>query len=218
MSSAVIRGAALALLALGTLACRPEITLPAPVVASSIRIAVMPFRVNGDLDQGGTFRAGGDPGTMDDLLGEQIGQRLITELAALDVSVVPIGDVLRATPPPGAAIYDVDLAARVGAAVSADYIVLGAIGRYREREGSSLGVESPASVAYRCVLVDVGRRSHAGSYDLDYTQQPLAEDLTQLPQWLQGRIGWLTRDEILESALSRTARQIARTVENATTR
>ena len=39
------------------------------------------------------------------------------------------------------------MAARVGAKVGADWIVLGAVNRFREREGTSLGVEAPASVA-----------------------------------------------------------------------
>ena len=133
MSSAALRGTALACLALAILGCRrPEIARPAPVVAPSIRLAVLPFRVNGYLDAQGTYRGADDPGDMDDVLGEGVGQRLTNELRALGVSMIPLGQVLRATPQPGAAIYDVDLAARVGAKV-----VTGCVGWRRSQAKES---------------------------------------------------------------------------------
>jgi len=189
---------------------------PAPVVPSSVSLAVLPFVTDGDLDETGRFQPSIEPAGMPEDLSDHAARQLSGELAGLGVSVQSPERVRRAAPPMGAAIYDVALAARVGRALGADYVVMGAVSRYVERVGTSIGVESPASVAYRIMLVDVSRAASAGTYRLDYTQSPLSDDLKQLPLWLQGKFGWMTRQEILDGSFRHTARQIARTVADAT--
>jgi hypothetical protein len=191
---------------------------PPPVVPASVSLAVLPFAIEGDLDESGRFRPNAQPAGMPESLRDHAAQQLSSELAELGVSVQSPERVRLAAPPTGAAIYDVALAARVGRAVGADYVVMGAISRYVERVGTSLGVESPASVAYRIMLVDVHRAANAGTYRLDYTQAPLSNDIKQLPLWLQGKFGWMTRQEILDASFRQSARQIARTVADATSR
>lgn len=196
--------------------CRVGSLGPPPVVAPSVGIAVLPFATDGDLDDAGRFRPNADEPTMPESLPDHAATRLSQELAALGVSVIDVERVRRAAPPAGAAIHDVALATRVGQAVGARYVVMGAVSRYVERVGTAVGVESPASVAYRVMLVDVARAASAGTYRLDYTQSPLSDDLKQLPLWLQGKFGWMTRQEILDGSFRHTARQIARTVATAT--
>lgn len=196
-------------------ACRSGPSLPPPSASAlaGTRVAVLPFRVNGELDEVGRFKPSASEQDVSETLGERIARRLAADLDANNARVVAPDEVFRATPPVGAAIYDADLAARVGARVGATHAVYGAIHRYREREGSTVGVEKPASVAYRAVLVRTDTRMQVSVYHLDYTQRPLSEDLTaELPHYLQGRLGWRTRQEILDDSLTATARKIARTI------
>lgn len=212
-------GFALGALVLAALAgCRSVALGPPPVVPPSVSVGVLPFAVGGDLDEAGRFRANAEQVPLPEDLPDHAARQLATELAALGVSVLSPERLRLAAPPPGAAIYDIGLATRVGRAVDADYVAMGAISRYVERVGTSLGVESPASVAWRIVLVDVAAGASAGSYRVDYTQSPLSDDLKQLPLWLQGKFGWMTREEILDGSLRHAARQIARTLANAAAR
>jgi hypothetical protein len=200
----------LAVLAAG---CRPGYHPgPPPQVDPAIRVAVLPFRTGGELDEQGRFKEAVDPPAMPDLLGEDVMRTITASLRDMGVSTVDVNTVLRATPEPGAGIYGTDLAVRVGKKVEAHYALVGAVSRYREREGSSLGVNAPASVAYRAVLVDVTTARLVASYTFDYTQAPLSEDLTQLPEYLQGGGGWQTRQQILDRSLPQTARKVARTI------
>jgi hypothetical protein len=200
----------LALLAAG---CRPGFRPgPPPPVDPAIRVAVLPFRTGGELDERGRFEAAADPPAMPEQLGEDVMRTITASLKDMGVGAIDANTVLRATPEPGAAIYGADLGVRVGKKVGAHYALVGAVSRYREREGSSLGVESPASVAYRAVLVDVTTGRLVASYTFDFTQAPLAEDLTQLPEYLQGGGGWQTRQQILDRSLPQTARKVARTI------
>jgi len=193
-------------------ACGRNYFGPPPVVDARIRVGVLPFRTGGTLNETGRFVASVEPPAMPELLGEEIAHQLRADLEALGVTMIDGVAMLRATPQPGAAMYGSELGARVGATVNADYAVVGAISRFRQREGSAIGVEKPASIAYRVVLVRVETARMVGIYTLDYTQAPLSEELTQLPEYLQGGGGWQTREGILERSLSQTARKLARTI------
>jgi hypothetical protein len=193
--------------------CRPGYRPgPPPKVDPGIRVAVLPFRTGGELDELGRFKAAADPPAMPERLGEDAMRTIVTSLADMGVGALDVNTVLRATPEPGAAIYGADLGVRVGKKVGAHYALVGAISRYRERKGSALGVEAPASVAYRAVLVDVGTGRLVSTYTFDFTQAPLSEELTQLPDYLQGGGGWQTRHQILDRSLPQTARKVARTI------
>ena len=82
--------------------------------------------------------------------------------------------------------YDPPFAARVASKVGARFVVLGALGRFRQREGSALGVTSPASVVYQVALVRASDRAILATDRLDYTQQALSENLLDLPRFLKG--------------------------------
>src|SRR5262249_34410377 len=77
-----------------------------------------------------------------------------------------------------------------------------------EREGSAWGATAPASVWYQAALVD----ADGGVIDRDrfeYTQQPLSQNLLELPRFLQGGGRWVTRDQMLDGALAETAARFA---------
>jgi len=117
--------------------------------------------------------------------------------------------VLTLTPPPGAAVYDARLGVRVATKAGSTVAVVGAITRYVEREGSALGVRTPASVAYQAALVRAPDGAIVALDRFDYTQQPLTSNLLDLPRFLRARGRWVTREELLEGALGETAEKFA---------
>lgn len=195
-------------------ACGPRAAdVPAePGVRPVRRIAVLPFRTGGSLDPAGRFVAATGAGAVPEDLGPYVAERLTADLGALGAHTIPVDAVLSATPVAGAALYDTKLAARVGRALEADTAVYGAVRRYVERVGSALSVESPASVEYQVMVVDVASGTVIGSYVFDFTQQPLAADITTLPDFLQGGGKWRTRKEILDRSLQKTATKVNGTV------
>ena len=199
------------LLVLAGAACGPYDDQPPPVpTAGSARpAAVLPFRVAGFLDPAGGFVDDTSVGEIPENLGVEIAERLATDLERAGVHVVPAAVVLRAAPVAGAALYDAKLAARVAREVGADFAVMGAVHRYVQRVGSALSVERPATVDYQAMIVAADSGRVIGSYLFDFTQKPLAEDLTTLPDFLQGGGKWRTREEILYRSLTKTAAKIA---------
>lgn len=187
-------------------------TPAAPTVARDRPVAVLPFRIRGFLDAAGRFASDPQAAAMPDDLGVYVADRLTSDLVGLGARVVPMDTVLQATPVAGAALYDTKLAVRVARAVGADAAVFGAVHRFVQREGSALSVERPASVKYQAMVVDAASGIVIGNYLFDYTQQPLAADLTTLPDFLQGGGKWRTREEILDRSLTKTAGKIAGTV------
>ena len=176
------------------------------------RVAVMPFRVRGFIDSTGRFASDPNSGPMDEELGGYVADKLTSDLTTLGAPVVPASTVAQATPVPGAALYDTKLAVRVAREVGADAAVFGAVHRYVQRKGSALSVESPASIEYRAMVVDAASGVVIGNYLFDFTQQPLAADITTLPDFLQGGGKWRTREEILDGSLQKTANKIRGTL------
>jgi hypothetical protein len=201
-------------LALGTLSCSAPGAVPSaqPETARLRRVAILPFRTAGFLDSAGRFVDDTSAGDMPDDLGTYVADRRSTDLTGLGTEIVPADVVLRATPVAGAALYDTKLAVRVAREVGADAAVFGAVHRFVQRRGSALSVESPASVEYQAMVVAADTGIVIGSYLFDFTQKPLAADLTQLPDFVQGGGKWRTREDILDKSLVKTAAKIAGTV------
>ena len=139
---------------------------------------MLPFRVRGFLDPAGRFAEDPAAAAMPEDLGVYIARKLTADLVAAGAEVVPAETVLQATPVAGAALYDTKLARRVARDVGADAAVFGAVRRYVQRQGSALSVESPASVEYQVMVVSTESGLVIGSYVFDFTQKPLAADLT----------------------------------------
>src|SRR5262249_58885767 len=100
------------------------------------------------------------------------------------------------------------LRASVGPAVPAS----GGLPRSAERGGGARGASTPATVWYQAVLVDVDTRAVIDRERFEYTQQPLSQNLLELPRFLQGGGRWVTRDEMLTGALGETAARLARAI------
>ena len=200
---------------LAVTACAPRARTPVgpPGTASTIgAVAVMPFRVGGELDPAASFAERRDDPPVPENMGEHIAVTLSQALARNGVSVSDSALVQQATPPPGASRYDPAMATRVAQKVGARFVVLGALTRYTEREGSAWGARTPATVWYQAVLVDAASGSVLDRQRFEHTQQPLSQNLLDLPRFLQGGGRWVTRQEMLDGALGETAGQLARAI------
>jgi len=91
----------------------------------------------------------------------------------------------------------------MGRRLGADAVIVGHIFRFRERQGSRLAAETPASVAFyvQMVLSDSGRILWNGS--ADETQAPLSDNLFQIGKFIQRQGRWITAREMANAALSR---------------
>jgi hypothetical protein len=196
-----------ALAACGSAKRNPD---PAPAVTGRALVAVLPFRTSGGLDERGTFAPGQDPAAVPESAGEQAARVLSVRLAGAGVPTVDVERVLASSPPPGAAVYDARLGARIARKLGANLAVIGAVTRYVEREGSALGVTTPASIAYQTVLVRASDAALVAFDRFDYTQQPLTANLLDLPTFIRAGGRWMTRQEMLEGALGETAEKLAK--------
>lgn len=190
---------------------RPPAAAPA-VLSGPATVAVLPFRVGGEMDQHAAFAVRTDVPSVPDDIGERIAALLTGNLRRAGVSTVDAGTVLDATPPPGTARYDSELAARIARTVGANLAVYGALTRFVEREGSAWGASTPATVWYQAVLIDADTAAVIDRERFEYTQQPLSQNLLELPRFLQGGGRWVTRDEMLSGALGETAARLARAI------
>lgn len=91
----------------------------------------------------------------------------------------------------------------MGRRLGVDAVIVGHVFRFRERRGSHLAVDSPASIAFdmQLVLADNGRIAWNGS--VDETQSALSDDLFQIGKFLQRQGRWVTAEAMANGALSR---------------
>ena len=88
------------------------------------------------------------------------------------------------------------LLVETGKGLRADAVISGTIYRFKQRIGTSLSVDRPASVALGVHLVRVadGRLIWVGQFD--ETQHSLSEDLFRLATFVKRGGGWLTAEEL----------------------
>jgi hypothetical protein len=206
--------AAVSLAMLAGCAPRSQVPVVAPATGPPA-VAVLPFRTGGQLGADAAFTARGDLPPVPDDIGEQMAETLSGALARNGVATVDPSHVMRATPPPGAARYDAALAARVARGLGVRLAVLGALTRYDEREGSAWGTRNPATVWYQAMLVDAESSAVVDRQRFEYTQQPLSQNLLELPRFLQGGGRWVTRQEMLTGALNETGANLALAIRGA---
>jgi hypothetical protein len=172
-------------------------------------VAVLPFRVGGSLDAGATYTEREAVADAPPDLGEQIAVELGAALAKRGIAVVDGRRVAAAVPPPGAAIYDARLGARVARELGVPMAVMGAVTRYVQREGTALGATKPATVWYQAVLVNADDATVLERATFEHTQQPLSENILDLPKFIQGGGQWVTREQMLSESLPATAGRLA---------
>jgi hypothetical protein len=88
------------------------------------------------------------------------------------------------------------LAQRLGLAMEANYILLGNVWRYVERDGGSWGVKSPASLGFAVYLMDVDDRKVVWSGSFDKTQRSLSENILEARSFFKEGGKWLSVEEL----------------------
>ncbi len=113
--------------------------------------------------------------------------------------------------PPG------DLATRaraLGKAVSADAALCGTVSRYREREGTELGVREPASVSFSLQLVSVSSGTILWKGSFDETQRPLSSNLFNWWQFWKGGVRWFSAQQFTHIGVEHLLEDLADRVGN----
>lgn len=93
--------------------------------------------------------------------------------------------------------------------VNADSYLTGYLSYFRERKGSELGVEEPASVIFTMQLVDVKSNSTVWTYRFDETQLPLLSDVTKLSKFFKRKGKWITAEELLREGIDMGASRLS---------
>lgn len=189
-------------------------TADAPMTGTPV-VAVLPFRVGGSLEADASYRERGTIADAPPDLGERIAVDLGAQLAKRGIAVVDGTRVARTVPPPGAALYDAKLGARIARELGVPLAVIGAVTRYVQRQGSALGATEPATVWYQAVLVNADDGTVLQRATFEHTQQPLSQNILDLPKFIQGGGQWVTREEMLLESLPDTAAKLANGIRTA---
>ncbi len=103
----------------------------------------------------------------------------------------------------GMALDEKELVLETARKVSAQAVVVGQVFRFKEREGTSYSVQSPASVAFDILLYNAGDGRLLWSGHFDETQQALTENLFNMSAFVKRGIKWLTARELATDGLDR---------------
>jgi len=125
-------------------------------------------------------------------------------LEKLDERALPIKTVRRTYE---ALLFDhpgttpLKMAQKLGKELGVDYVLVGNVWRFRERVGSSLGVNKPASVAFSLYLIDTQSGKSVWQDRFNETQQSLSENLLKAPDWFKRGGTWLKARELARYGL-----------------
>ncbi len=152
-------------------------------------IAVAPFWAEGEMSHS---PARGDAlALVERLVAEALAERGAEMIPAPDMTAV-LGFATGLRPLIGSAA-----AAEVaGVRFGAQYVILGRVRRYREREGGAAGASAPASVAFELTLYDVPGGRKVWCADFDHTQHSLLENPLQARRYPGRGTRWLGAAEL----------------------
>lgn len=142
---------------------------------------------------------------------EMLENALRTGLAARKITVISSSDLAAATGNTVAALDSLDPAAaceQARAHDAADAVVSAEVLRFRERKGSDLGVDQPASVSFRVTLWHVADHAALWSAEFDETQEPLSSNLFNLGRYPGNGARWLTAEELLRWGAAEAAARL----------
>ncbi len=95
-------------------------------------------------------------------------------------------------------------AKRFGEATAASHVLTGTVWRYRERAGSAVAAEVPASVNFTAILVRTRDGAVLWSGHFDKTQRGLAENLLDAPLFVKKGVKWLSAEELASFGVEET--------------
>lgn len=106
-----------------------------------------------------------------------------------------------------------ETAVKVAQAVDADAFIYGFLRFYKEREGSDLGVRSPAVVNFVVYLVELDTNLTLWTYEFDESQLPLLSDVSQIKKFFKRKGKWITADQLFKEGLQQTAAELSKFLE-----
>ncbi len=101
------------------------------------------------------------------------------------------------------------LALELGKNLMADHVLVGLVNRYRERDGSSRTVASPASVAFSVFLVNVQTGKLVWQSAYSKTQTALSGNLFDAPMFFKQGMKWLTAEELARYGAQKGLNELA---------
>ncbi|UCC66862.1 MAG: hypothetical protein JSW32_02680 [Deltaproteobacteria bacterium] len=87
-------------------------------------------------------------------------------------------------------------AVRMGKQLDVHAVVIGGVYRFEQRQGSALGVEKAASVAFDAHLIRVDDKRVIWSGRFDETQRSLSENLLKVSTFVKGGGQWVTAEKL----------------------
>jgi hypothetical protein len=100
----------------------------------------------------------------------------------------------------------IGVAAQIGRELGVDAVVIGAVYRFEQRQGSALGVQSPASAAFDAHLIQVAGKKVLWSGRFDETQHSLSENVLNIGSFVKGGAQWMTVERWVEIGVESTLR------------
>jgi len=94
-------------------------------------------------------------------------------------------------------------AVQIGRELGVDAVVIGGVYHYEQRQGSALGVISPASAAFDAHLIQVADLKVLWSGRFDETQHSLMENLLTIGSFVKGGAQWVTVEKWVEIGIER---------------
>jgi len=91
--------------------------------------------------------------------------------------------------------------AETGRQLGADAIMVGHVYRFRERVGTNLAADSPASVAFDIYIIDCRQESVVWSAFYNYTQQALSDNLGGMGNFIRRGGRWVTAEQLATFAI-----------------
>ncbi len=98
------------------------------------------------------------------------------------------------------------MAGKIGQELGLEAVVIGAVYHYEQRQGSALGVQSPASAAFEAHLIRVADKKVLWSGRFDETQHSLMENLLTVGSFVKGGAQWVTVEKWSEIGIERMLR------------
>ena len=95
------------------------------------------------------------------------------------------------------------VAVNLGKNLYVDYIVVGIVWKYKERKGTKMSADEPASVSFSVFLVDVAASKRIWREKFTKTQQSLSDNLLQATEFFKQGAKWLTAEELAKYGIKK---------------
>lgn len=96
----------------------------------------------------------------------------------------------------------------VGKCLDVDWLLVPQLTAWRERQGSEVSVQDPASVTLSLYLLDVRGESFVKRYRFEETQQPLTANVLDAGKFIKRGAQWITALELAREGLAQGIKEL----------